>query len=206
MSWENNTYELEHKPSRSKKKMDPMLALALTSKAWNKDLPSEKASFSNLPPELRTKIYEYFEKPVPPVMKGRRRPGTVFREPRNFLTRRRTMKEIPEKAASFNRERGLEMVKRIQQQVRNELEAERDFIEAQRLAQQPRREALRPSDERLSPLRPSAERRRATAKSRARRGAKHNFRSYVIPKARSKKPSKATQKLRAIVRKQNSKA
>ena len=201
MSWENNIYEPEVKPSRPKKGMDPMVALALTSKRWEKNHPSEKAGFSNLPPELRTKIYEYLEKPAPPVLKGRRRPGTVFREPRNFLTRRRLMKEIPEKAASFNKRRGIEMVEKIRRQVSQEMAAE----QAQRLAeqQQQRRGAKSPSPGRSNS---SAERKRAAAKSRARRGARYNVRPYALPKTRSKKASKATQKLRAIARKQNSKA
>jgi hypothetical protein len=200
MSWENNIYEPEVKPSRPKKGIDPMVALALTSKRWEKNRPSDKAGFSNLPPELRTKIYEYLEKPAPPVLKGRRRPGTVFREPRNFLTRRRMMKEIPEKAASFNKRRGTEMVEKLRRQIRRQLQAEQALIQS-------RREAQRPPSRRLSsPLRSSALRRLATAKSRARRGAEYNFGSYALPKTRSKKPSKATRKLRAIARKQNSKA
>jgi hypothetical protein len=201
MSWENNIYEPEVKPSRPKKGMDPMVALALTSKRWEKNQPSERAGFSNLPPELRTKIYEYLEKPAPPVLKGRRRPGTLFREPRNFLTRRRLMKEIPEKAASFNKRRGIEMVEKIRRQVSQEIAAE----QAQRLAeqQQQRRGAKSPSPGRSNS---SAERRRATAKSRARRGARYNVRPYALPKTRSKKASKATRKLQAIARKQNSKA
>ena len=202
MSWENNIYEPEVKPSRPKK-MDPMVALALTSKGWNKDRPSEKAGFSNLPPELRTKIYEYLEKPAPPVLKGRRRPGTVFREPRNFLTRRRLMKEIPEKAASFNKRRGIEMVKKIQKQLAQEMAAEQAQRLAQQQQQQQRRTAAAPISQSSSS---SAERRRATAKSRARRGARYNVRPYALPKTRSKKASKATRKLQAIARKQNSKA
>ena len=202
MSWENNIYEPEVKPSRPKKGMDPMVALALTSKAWEKNQPSKKTGFSNLPPELRTKIYEYLEKPAPPVLKGRRRPGTVFREPRNFLTRRRLMKEIPEKAASFNKRRGIEMVKKIQKQLAQEMAAE----QAQRLAEQQhqQRRTVAAASSRSSSS--SAERKRATAKSRARRGARYNVRPYALPKTRSKKASKATRKLQAIARKQNSKA
>jgi hypothetical protein len=69
------------------------------------------------------------------------------------------------------------------------------------------RAALVAVQESLSaPPRPSAERRQQIAKSRARRGQQYNFRPYTHkkPKNKSKKPSKATKKLRVKARKQKS--
>ena len=98
MSWEDNIYMPEHpeKYTKNAKEMDPMLALRLTSKKMDKpDVPG-KISLSNLPPEILTKIYEHFESKVPVDIRGRRPPGTVYREPENFLRQRRLKQEIPQ--------------------------------------------------------------------------------------------------------------
>ena len=94
MSWEKNTYIFASSPIEKKKEVDAMVALALTSKKWDKADPSGGTGFADLPPELRTKIFEYFDRKLPLNHRGRRPPGTVYREPKDFLLRRRIKDEI----------------------------------------------------------------------------------------------------------------
>jgi hypothetical protein len=94
MSWENNIFNAANTRIEKKKDVDAMVALALTSKKWDKADPYGGTGFADLPAELRTKIFEYFERKLPLNHRGRRPPGTVYREPKDFLLRRRIKDEI----------------------------------------------------------------------------------------------------------------
>lgn len=195
MSWEDDEYGIEVvEPRRSViRQMDPMLAMALTSKKWEKAEPRNKIGFSNLPAEVRTLILENFEKPVPRVLRGRRRPGTVYREPKNFLTRRRLVDSIPEGARSMNSRRRKRLAEEAHQEARRLYRLAEEAHVAAVAAEEAQAEAEAeepmpmPIPRRaLSPLRPSAERRKQVARSRARRGKNFNFRPYSRRGARTK--------------------
>jgi hypothetical protein len=129
MSWENDEYAPEYViPSRRKKQND-MLSLALTSRGWaQKENESGGVSITNLPPELQTRIFEYLDKkPIPLEPRGRRPPGTQYRQPGDFLARRKFLLEIPKEAKKRETRRQATQAKKWREEAR--------LLEEERIAQ-----------------------------------------------------------------------
>ena len=198
MSWRNDVYFMNI-PQRNE--TGPIVKMALTSKAYQ-----------SLPEDVEGHIAEYLlPKRIP---RGTR--GLKYRLPQSILRDRRLKKEIGNTGRAYTeraqkREYNKYMAMEGQAQMNAVLAAQRaEFARRQANAaeHEAHRAAMAAVHESLSaPMRPSAERRRQTAKSRARRGQQYNFRPYTHKKSqnKSKKPSKTTRKLRTQARKQKSK-
>lgn len=215
MSWENNIFNGANKPREKAKHMDEMLALALTSKKWEKADPSGGTGFANLPAELRTKILEYFDKKLPLNPRGQRPPGTVYREPKDFLMRRRLKEEI-EKEVGRRRMKELEDVyektrRQIQERIAQE-EARQAQIAQARANLERAQEHLRlvlekryPQTRKKSPHREFSNMRE---QSRKRRGLAHNtnlkyeniLRKKLEPRANKTVSKKERNKARNLTR------
>jgi hypothetical protein len=198
MSWENDVYIMEAPPP----KIDPIVKMALTPSAY-----------SRLPEAVEGHIAEYLlPRRIPAGTRGKK-----YRSPQNILKDRRFKKEFLNKSRAYT-ERAQKraynewLIGEQRKEIMAAIAAQREQFarqNAERRAQDAaeafaREQAQMKAIMRL-PTRPSAERKRQVAKSRARRGQQYNFRPPTLKRLSSKPkpPSKPTRKLRTKARKQN---
>ena len=198
MSWENDVYIVEAPPRRN---IDPIVKMALTPSAYRR-----------LPEAVEGHIAEFLlPRRIPAGTRGKK-----YRSPQNILKDRRFKKEFLNKSRAYT-ERAQKraynewLVGEQRKEIMAAVAAQREEFarqNAQRRARHAAAEAAREQAQMEAimqlPLRPSAERRRQVAKSRARRGQQYNFRIPTRPlSSKPKPPSKPTRKLRTKARKQN---